>query len=132
MVEGDLFVDGFGAGGGQVGPFQCALWCGGAEQGDVDDGAEGGQFGAQLGDGLGAVVFLAAVAVAVDGEQDDGFDLLEAVEDAAGAEVGGAGGPHSADGGGGQEGDGGLRDVGKVAADAVAGADAEAAQFVRE
>ena len=88
----------------------------------MDDGAQGGQFAAQFGDRVGAVVFLAAVAVAVDGEQDDGFDLLEAVEDAAGAEVGGAGGPDAADGRGGEERDDGLRDVGEVAADAVAGA----------
>lgn len=95
----------------------------------MDDRAERGQFAAELGDGVAAVVLLAAVAVAVDGEQDDGFDLLEAVEDAAGAEVGGAGGPDAADGGGGEEGGGGLRDVGQVAADAVAGAHAEGAQL---
>ncbi|CAM5620151.1 hypothetical protein SCANM63S_09694 [Streptomyces canarius] len=95
----------------------------------MDDGAQGGQFAAQLGDDLPAVVLLAAVAVAVDGEQDDGFDLLEAVEDAAGAEVGGARRPDGADGGRGEEGDDGLRDVGEVTADAVAGADAEGAEF---
>lgn len=79
----------------------------------MDDGAEGGQFAAEFGDGLRTVVLLAAVAVAVDGEEDDGFDLLEAVQDAAGAEVGGAGGPDAADGRGGEEGDDGLRDVGR-------------------
>ncbi len=98
----------------------------------MDDGAQGGEVGAELGDGVTAVVLLAAVAVAVHGEQDDGLDLLEAVEDAAGSEVGGAGGPDPADGGGGEEGDGGLRDVGEVAADPVAGAYAEGAQFGRE
>ena len=77
----------------------------------MHDGAQGGQLAAQFGDGLGAVVLLAAVAVAVDGEQDGRLDLLEAVQDAAGAEVGGAGGPHGADGGGGQERDDGLRHV---------------------
>lgn len=95
----------------------------------MDDGAQGGQVTAQFGDDLAAVVLLAAVAVAVDGEQHDGFDLLEAVQDAAGAEVGGAGGPHGADGGRGQQGDDGLRDVGQVAADPVARADAERAEF---
>lgn len=95
----------------------------------MDDGAQRGELGAQFGDGLAAVVFLAAVAVAVDGEQHDGLDLLEAVEDAAGAEVGGAGGPDPADGGGGEERDDGLGDVGEVAADPVAGAYAEGAQF---
>ena len=95
----------------------------------MDDGAQGGQFAAQFGDGVAAVVLLAAVAVAVDGEQHDGFDLLEAVEDTAGAEVGGAGRPDAADGRGGEEGDDGLRDVREVAADAVSRAYAEGAQF---
>ncbi len=80
----------------------------------MDDGAQGGQFAAEFGDGVAAVVFLAAVAVAVDGEQDDGFHLLEAVEDAAGTEVGGAGRPDAAHGGGGQEGDHSLGDVREV------------------
>lgn len=95
----------------------------------MDGRAQGGQFAAEFGDGVAAVVLLAAVAVAVDGEQDDGFDLLEAVEDAAGAEVRGAGGPHAADGGRGEEGDDGLGDVREVAADAVSGAYAEGSQF---
>ncbi|CAM5322689.1 hypothetical protein SCALM49S_08744 [Streptomyces californicus] len=129
MVEGDLFEDRFGVGGGEGGPGEGAFGGVGAEQRDVDDGAQGGQVAAEFGDGLRAVVLLAAVAVAVDGEEDDGFDLLEAVEDAAGAEVGGAGGPDGADGGGGEEGDDGLRDVGEVAAHAVAGGDAEGAEF---
>ena len=76
-----------------------------------------------------AVVLLAAVAVAVDGEQDDRLDLLEAVEDAAGAEVGGAGGPDGADGRRGEQRGDGLRDVGQIAADPVAGAYAEGAQL---
>src|SRR5690606_29993558 len=73
--------------------------------------------------------FLAAVAVSVDGEQDDRLDLLEAVEDAAGAEVGRAGCPHAAHGGCGEEGDDGLGDVGQVAADAVSGAHAQGPQL---
>ncbi|GDY51265.1 hypothetical protein SVIO_018880 [Streptomyces violaceusniger] len=95
----------------------------------MDHGAQAGQLGAQLGHGRGAVVGLAAVAVAVHGEEHHRFDLLEAVQDAAGAEVRGAGGPYGADGGGGQEGHGGLGDVRDIAADPVARADAEAAQF---
>ena len=95
----------------------------------MDDGAQGGQFAAQFGDRVAAVVLLAAVAVAVDGEQDDRFDLLEAVEDAAGAEVGGAGRPDAAHRRCGEEGDDGLRDVREVAADAVSGAYAEGAQL---
>lgn len=129
VVERDRFEDGLGVGRDEGGPVEGAFGGLGAQQRDVHDGAQCGQFPAEFGDGVGAVVFLAAVAVAVDGEQDDGFDLLEAVEDAAGAEVGGAGGPDAADGGGGEEGDDGLRDVGEVAADAVAGGDAECAQF---
>lgn len=95
----------------------------------MDDGPERGEFTAEFGDGFGAVVFLAAVAVAVDGEQYDGFDLLETVQDAAGAEVGGARGPDTADGRGGEQRGDGLRDVGEVAADAVSGAYAEGAQL---
>lgn len=129
VVEGHLLEHGFRVGGRQGSPFQGAFRGGGAEERDVDHRAEGGQFPAQFGDGVAAVVFLSAVAVAVDGEEDDGFDLLEAVQDAAGAEVGRAGGPDAAHGGGGEEGDHGLGDVGEVAADAVAGAYAEGAQF---
>lgn len=132
VVEGDLLVDRFPVAGDQGVPLQRALGGGGAQQRDVDDGAQRGQFGAQFRHDRGAVVLLAAVAVAVDGEQDDRLDLLETVEDAAGAEVGGAGGPHAADRGGGQQGDDRLRDVGQVAADPVAGADPEGAQFVGE
>ncbi|CAM5660412.1 hypothetical protein SAURM35S_06742 [Streptomyces aurantiogriseus] len=95
----------------------------------MDDGAQCGQFAAQFGDDVTAVVLLAAVTVAVDGEQDDGLDLLETVEDTASAEVGGAGGPHAADGSSGKEGDDGLGDVREIAADPVSRADAEAAQF---
>lgn len=129
VAEGDLFEDRLGVRGGEGGPVEGAFGCVGAEQRDVDDGAQGGQFPAQFRDRVGSVVFLAAVAVAVDGEQDDGFYLLEAVEDAAGAEVGGAGGPDAADGRGGEEGDDRLRDVGEVAADPVARGDAEGAEF---
>lgn len=129
VVEGDLLEDRLGVGGREGGPFEGALGGFGAQQRDVDDGAQGGEFAAQFGDGVGAVVFLAAVAVAVDREEDHGFDLLEAVEDAAGAEVRGAGRPDASDGGGGEEGDDGLGDVGEVAADPVAGGDAECAEF---
>lgn len=126
VVEGDLLEDGFGVRGGECGPFEGAFGGGGAEQRDVDDGAQGGEFAAQFGDRLGAVVFLAAVAVAVDGEEDDGFDLLEPVEDAAGTEIRGARGPDTADGRGGEKRDDRLRNIGEVAADAVAGANPRA------
>lgn len=129
VVERDLLVVGFGLGRGRRVPVQGAFGGLGAEQRDVDGGAHRGQSGAQFGDSGGAVVGLAAVAVAVDREQHDRLDLLEAVQHAAGAEVGGAGGPYAADGRGGQERDDRVRGVGYVAADAVAGGDAEPAQF---
>jgi hypothetical protein len=129
VVEGHLLEDGVHVGRGQGRPVQGALGCLGAEERDVDHGAQRGQFAAQFGDGLASVVFLAAVAVAVDREEHDGFDLLEPVEDASGAEVRRAGGPDAAHGGCGEEGDHGLRDVGEVAADAVPGTYAESAQL---
>ncbi|CAM5535339.1 hypothetical protein SGRIM128S_00048 [Streptomyces griseomycini] len=132
VVEGHLLEDRFRVRGGEGRPVQCALGGVGAEQGDVHDGAQGGQFAAQFGDDVAAVVLLAAVAVTVDGEQDDRFDLLEAVEDAAGAEIGRAGGPHAAHGRGGEEGDDGLRDVREVAADSVSGTHSQRAQLGRE
>ncbi len=95
----------------------------------MDDRAQGGQFAAEFGDRVAAVVLLAAVAVAVDGEQDDRFDLLEAVENAAGAEVRRAGRPDAAHGCCGEQGDDGLGNVREVAADAVSGAYAEGAQL---
>ncbi len=129
VVEGQVLEDGFRVGCRQRFPLQRALGGLAAEERDMDHRAESGQFAAEFGDRFPAVVLLAAVAVAVDGEQHDGLDLLEAVQDAAGAEVGGAGGPDPADGGGGEEGDDGLGDVREVAADAVARAYAEGAQF---
>lgn len=129
VLEGDLFEDGLRVGRGQGRPLQGAFGGFGAEQGDVHDGAQGGQFAAEFGDRVAAVVLLAAVAVAVDGEQDDRLDLLEAVEDAAGAEVRRAGRPDGPHGGRGEQGDDGLGNVREVAADAVSGAYAEGAQF---
>lgn len=129
MRERNLLVHRLDVGRDEVVPGEGALRGRGAEQRDVDDRAEGRELGAQFGDGVAAVVLLAAVAVAVDGEEDDGLDLLEAVQDAAGAEIGGAGGPHAADGGGGEERHDGLRDVGQVAADPVARLYAEGAEF---
>src|SRR5918994_75732 len=67
---------------------------------DRDDALERGDLGRDLGDGLAPVEVLAPVAVAVDGEEDLGLDLGEAVDDAGGAEVGRAGGPDRAEAGG--------------------------------
>lgn len=55
--------------------------------------------------------------------------MLEAVEDAAGAEIGGAGRPDTADGRGGEECDDGLGDVGQIAADPVPRSHAEGTEF---
>jgi hypothetical protein len=75
-------------------------------------------------DDAGAVEVLAAVAVAVDRQQDLRLDLREAVDDAAGAELGRRGGPDRPERGGGHEGGDGVGDVREVAGDAVAPADA--------
>ena len=60
------------------------------------------------------VLGLAAVRVAVDGEEDPGLDLGEAVDDAADAELGGAARPHGSQAGRGQERHQGLGDVWQV------------------
>lgn len=129
VVEGDLLEDRRHVRGGQGRPVQGAFGSLGAEQRDVHDGAQGRQFAAQLCDHVPAVVLLAAVAVTVDGEEHDGFDLLEAVEDAACAEIRGAGRPHGSDGGRGEQGDHGLRNVREIAADAVSRAYTEGPQL---
>ena len=82
----------------------------------------------QLGDHVAAVEVLAAVAVAVDGEEHLGLDLGEAVDHAGRAEVGRAARPDRADRGGGEEGDDRLGDVRHVGDDAVAALDPELAQ----
>ena len=98
------------------------------EVGDEDGVGERGHLGLEAADDVHAVEGLAAVGVAVDGEEDLGLDLGEAVDDRAGAEVGRAGGPDRADGGGGEEADDGLGAVGQVGGDAVAALDAEGAE----
>ena len=64
---------------------------------------------------------LAAVAVAVDGEQHLRLDLAEAVEHALHAEIGRAGRPDRAEAGGREHRDDRLRHVRHEAGDAVAG-----------
>ena len=71
---------------------------------------------------------LAAVRVAVDGEEDLGLDLGEAVDDRAGAEVGRAGRPDRADRRGGEEADERFGAVREVGGDAVAALDSQGAQ----
>ncbi len=93
--------------------------------GDPDGRAERGQRGGDLVDGGGAVVALAVVVVAVDGDEHLGLDLLEPVDDARHAEVRRAGRPDRAERGRGQAGDQGLRDVGQVGGHPVAPAHTE-------
>ncbi len=82
----------------------------------------------QLGQHRQPVERLAAVLVAVDGEQQGGLDLREAVGDAAGAEVGRGARPDRADRGAGEQRRDRLRHVRDVGDDAVAGADPLCAQ----
>ena len=108
-----------------------------AQAGEVGLGLQVGQddrvldrlhLGEQPGDDVGAVEVASVVAVAVDAEEHLGLDLREAVDHAAGAEVGRAARPDGADRGGGEEGDQGLGQVRHVGGDAVAGTDPERAQ----
>jgi hypothetical protein len=68
---------------------------------------------------------LLAVGVAGDGDEHLGLDLAEPVDDAHGAELRGAAGPHGAQARGGEEGDQGLGSVGQVADHPVADTDTE-------
>src|SRR5258706_513112 len=70
------------------------------EVGDLDDRLQRGQRRADGRDLLAAVDGLVAVAVAVDGDQDLGLDLLPAVDDRAGAELRCATGEDGAQAGG--------------------------------
>ncbi len=100
----------------------------GGEVGEDDGALEGRHGRLQLGHHRATVEVLAAVAVAVDREEHLGLDLGEAVDHAGRAEVGRAAGPDGSDRGRGEEGDDGLRDVGQVGDDTVAGTDSEGAQ----
>ena len=97
-----------------------------ADVGHVDEGLEGRQPLADRRHLLAAVDELVAEAVAGHGQEHLRLELPQAVEDAAHAELGRAGGPDRAQAGGGEEGDDRLRDVREVRDDAVAGPDAEA------
>ena len=74
------------------------------------------------------VEVLAAVAIAVDGEQHLRFDLRETVDDAAGAELRRRARPDGADRGYGQKGDQRLGDIGHVGNDPIAALHAEGSQ----
>ena len=90
------------------------------------------QVGGHLGQLAGHVVALPAVSVAIGGEQHRRLDLPEAVEDAAGAEVGGGRREHGADRGGGQHHGVGLGQVREPGGHPVALSDACAQQGLLE
>ncbi len=89
------------------------------------------QFGAHRLQHRQPVEVLAAVAVAVDRDQQFRIDLAEAVEHAGAAHVGRAAGPDRADRGAGEKRHRRFRDIRQVGGDAVARLDAERAQAVR-
>ena len=97
----------------------------------VDDVAQRRQGGDDVGDVVGAVDVLGAVAVAVDGDQHARLDLGEAVDHRAHAELRCATRPDRSERGGGEEGDECLGDVGRVGDDTIAFTDAELAQCGR-
>ena len=75
----------------------------GVQVGDHHRCPEAGETVSDPCDRLGQIEAPAAVDVAVDCEQDGRFDLAEAVDHAAYAELRGAAGPHGADRGAGQQ-----------------------------
>jgi hypothetical protein len=89
-----------------------------------------GQRGNQIGDHRRSIVRLAAVSVAIDGDQHLGFDLAEAVDHSHLAHVRRAAGPDRAHADGCQECDDRFRHVGQVAGHAVAARYAHLAQGV--
>ena len=134
VVEGDALEGEFGAlaGGEQLVPAHRVAQGGevgvGIEVGEDDGALQRRHLGLQAGDRLAPVEVLAAVAVAVDREEDLGLDLGEAVDHAGRAEVGRAARPDGADAGGGEEGDDRLGDVRHVGDDPVAALDPQRAQ----
>ncbi len=105
---------------------------GGAESrrsvGHLDDVAQRRQRADDRGHVARPVDVRVAVPVSGDGEQHGGFELAEAVDDAALAELGRTRRPRGAEARRGEEGDERLGDVGQVADDAVAWADRQPLQ----
>ncbi len=104
---------------------------GAAEIGHHDDRAQRRQLGDDLAELVGDVEGLAAVVVAVAGDQHLGLDLAEAVEHALDAEIGRAGRPHRTDRSGGEHADDALGHVGHDGGHPVADAHAGLAQGLR-
>ncbi len=98
------------------------------EIGDVHDVTQARQGGDDVGDVVTPIDVVAAVAVAVDGDEHGGLDLGEAVDHRAHPELRRTARPDRANRRGGEEGDECLRDVRGVGDDPVTDADAELAQ----
>ena len=92
----------------------------------MGDGGDRGLHGAGA---IAHVEALAAVVVAVRGDQHFGFDLPEAVHGAIDAEIRRAGGPDGAQAGGRQHRYHCLRDVGEPAGHAIARPYAQGGEF---
>ncbi len=138
VVEGDALEGELGAlaGGEQLLPAHRVAQGGevgvGIEVGQDDGALEARHLLLEQRQGVAPVEVLAAVAVAVDREEDLGLDLREAVDDAGRAEVGRAARPDRADARGREEGDDRLGDVGHVGDDPVPLLDSELAQAGRD
>ena len=100
----------------------------GAEVGHAHHVLDVGQSGGDGSQVAGAVDVFAAVAVAVHGQQHLGVDLAEPVDHRPHAGLGGTARPHRTQRGGGQHGDEGFGNVGKVAGDPIAGPNAQPLQ----
>ena len=94
----------------------------------MDDVAQGRQGGDDLGDVCSTIDVLGAIAVAVDGDEHDGLDLPEAVDDRANPELWGATRPDRPERGGGEQGDERFGNVRGIGDDAIARSDPELAQ----
>ncbi len=119
VVERNRVERELGRVGGELVPAQGAVE-GLAQVGHEDGRAQRVELALQLLDGGPHVVALAAVDVAVDGEQHGGLDLGEPVVDGAGAEVRRARRPDRAEARRGQERHEGLDAVGRQRDDAIA------------
>ena len=97
-----------------------------------DDMFDGRKRSAQFVDHLPPVMLPSRIGYAVAGDQHFWLDLLEAVDHRGRRHIRRTDAPDRADAGGGEKGDDGLRDVGEVGRDPIAGADAVRLEMDRE
>lgn len=97
-----------------------------------DDMLDRGQRTPQLGHDIAPVVPPACIGDGVAGDQQFGFDLLEAVDHGGRGHVGRADTPDRTDAGACEKRDDGLGNIGQIGRDAVAGLDALVLQVQRE